>query len=373
MSTEIRVPSLGESLNTAILARWNAGAGDYVHAGEVVLELETDKVSLDVPAPVSGKLGDLVTTGSEVGVGAVLAVIDENAPAPPVSKAPARRGLLKEAVPEGKKTENKKPESNSGNRVQKKTEPAPMPLQARAEPQAVMEEGGIRREKMNRLRQTIARNLKHAQNTAAILTTFNEIDMGEVKELRAAYKEEFEKRHHGVRLGFMSFFARAVIESLQEFPALNARIEGDEILYRDHVNLGIAVGTERGLVVPVLRHADRMNFAELEQRISDYGQRARKGAVQLEELSGGSFTITNGGIFGSLLSTPILNAPQTGVLGMHAIQERPVARHGQVLIRPMMYVALSYDHRLVDGREAVSFLVRVKEMLEDPRRLLLGL
>ncbi|MUG05499.1 dihydrolipoyllysine-residue succinyltransferase [Bombella sp. ESL0378] len=369
MTVEIKVPVLGESLNQATVARWLKQSGTYVQAGETILELETDKVTLDVPAPAAGQLTYDLAEGIDVDVGQVVALIDETAPPPRV----APKETVDEHAPEPAfaVVDDAPPAS-----------PAPQEVVSvkddRQEKEPFIEhvaEGneGERRVPMSRLRQTIARNLKAAQNNAAILTTFNEVDMSAVKELRAQYRDLFEKKHEGARLGFMSFFARAVIGALKDYPILNAQIDGQEIVYRDHVNLGIAVGTERGLVVPVLRHAETLSFAELEKRIADYGKRARKGGLALKELEGGSFTITNGGIFGSLLSTPILNAPQSGVLGMHAIQERPVARNGQVVIRPMMYVALSYDHRLVDGREAVSFLVRLKELIEDPRRLLLDI
>ncbi|TPW34001.1 dihydrolipoyllysine-residue succinyltransferase [Oecophyllibacter saccharovorans] len=378
MSVEIRVPELGESLTVATVARWLKQPGSYVKEGEPLLELETDKVSLEVPAPVSGEIRQNVPEGQEVEVGQALGVIDETA-APPVAEerpqterpaatAPTEAAAEKPSAPQNPPSSPASPTAAPQSRPAAEQGVAEQTLSQRQAP----EEEGVRRVPMSRLRQTIARNLKSAQNTAAILTTFNEVDMSAVRDMRARYRDLFEKRHEGTRLGFMSFFARAVTQALSEFPSVNAQIEGDEIVYRDHVNLGIAVGTERGLVVPVLRHADEMSFAEIERRIADFGKRARMNALKLQELSGGTFTITNGGIFGSLLSTPILNAPQSGVLGMHAIQDRPVARDGEVVIRPMMYIALSYDHRLVDGREAVSFLVRVKENLEDPRRLLLG-
>ncbi|TPW33725.1 dihydrolipoyllysine-residue succinyltransferase [Oecophyllibacter saccharovorans] len=378
MSVEIRVPELGESLTVATVARWLKQPGSYVKEGEPLLELETDKVSLEVPAPVSGEIRQSVPEGQEVEVGQALGVIDETA-APPVAEerpeterpaatAPTEAAAEKPSAPQNSPPSPASPTAASQSRPAAEQGVAEQTLSQRQAP----EKEGVRRVPMSRLRQTIARNLKSAQNTAAILTTFNEVDMSAVRDMRARYRDLFEKRHEGTRLGFMSFFARAVTQALSEFPSVNAQIEGDEIVYRDHVNLGIAVGTERGLVVPVLRHADEMSFAEIERRIADFGKRARMNALKLQELSGGTFTITNGGIFGSLLSTPILNAPQSGVLGMHAIQDRPVARDGEVVIRPMMYIALSYDHRLVDGREAVSFLVRVKENLEDPSRLLLG-
>ncbi|MCX5618353.1 dihydrolipoyllysine-residue succinyltransferase [Bombella sp. TMW 2.2543] len=375
MAVEIKIPVLGESLKQATVMRWLKQSGEYVQAGETVLELETDKVTLDVPAPVAGQLSHDLAEGTDVDVGQVVAFIDDQAVAPVRTETPSvETHQLQED--ERKLTDHgpvsstpvEKPVADGGT-VVKSTSAVP---DVRSEDHTSGKEGE-RRVPMSRLRQTIARNLKAAQNNAAILTTFNEVDMSAVKALRGQYRDLFEKKHDGARLGFMSFFARAVVGALKDFPVLNARIEGNEIVYQDHVNLGIAVGTERGLVVPVLRKAETLGFAELERQIADYGKRARKGGLALKELEGGSFTITNGGIFGSLLSTPILNAPQSGVLGMHAIQDRPVARDGQVVIRPMMYVALSYDHRLVDGREAVSFLVRLKELIEDPRRLLLDI
>ncbi|MFT8979332.1 dihydrolipoyllysine-residue succinyltransferase [Gluconobacter oxydans] len=369
MTVEIRVPALGESLTTATVARWLKKSGAYVQHDETIVELETDKVSVEVTAPSAGRLEDCVAVGTEVEIGGLLGAVDETAEAPaapepaPVAEPPAESPAAPSA-PE--------PVAQPA-RVAPPAPEAPKPAAVASAPKLSSHEARERRVPMSRLRQTIARNLKAAQNTAAILTTFNEIDMSAAKALRAQYKEEFEKKHDGARLGFMSFFARAVVGALKDYPAINAQIEGDEIVYRDFVNLGIAVGTERGLVVPVLHDADQMSFAELERRIADYGKRARTGGLKLEELSHGTFSITNGGIFGSLLSTPILNTPQSGILGMHAIQDRPVVRDGQIVIRPMMYVALSYDHRIVDGREAVSFLVRIKQLVEDPRRLLLDL
>ena len=366
MTVEIRVPALGESLTTATVARWLKNSGDYVQHDETIVELETDKVSVEVTAPSAGRLEDCVAVGTEVEIGGLLGGVDETAEAPvvPESAAAEPAPAPKAAAPEP---------VASPARVTPPAPETPKPVSVTPATKLSSHEARERRVPMSRLRQTIARNLKAAQNTAAILTTFNEIDMSAAKALRAEYKDEFEKKHDGARLGFMSFFARAVVGALKDYPAINAQIEGDEIVYRDFVNLGIAVGTERGLVVPVLHDADQMSFAELERRIADYGKRARTGGLKLEELSHGTFSITNGGIFGSLLSTPILNTPQSGILGMHAIQDRPVVRDGQIVIRPMMYVALSYDHRIVDGREAVSFLVRIKQLVEDPRRLLLDL
>ncbi|OOL17841.1 dihydrolipoyllysine succinyltransferase [Bombella intestini] len=374
MTVEIKVPVLGESLKQATVMRWLRQSGEYVQAGEAVMELETDKVTLDVASPAAGALSHDLPEGTDVEVGQVIASVDDQATPPVVEQtkpqAPQEADVEQNVTDHGSATsgEADRPVVTGGS----VTHAAPA-LSDTPESLPTEDGTGERRVPMSRLRQTIARNLKAAQNNAAILTTFNEVDMSAVKALRSQYRDLFEKKHDGARLGFMSFFARAVVGALKDFPVLNARIEGNEIVYQDHVNLGIAVGTERGLVVPVLRKAETLGFAELERRIADYGKRARKGGLALKELEGGSFTITNGGIFGSLLSTPILNAPQSGVLGMHAIQDRPVARDGQVVIRPMMYVALSYDHRLVDGREAVSFLVRLKELIEDPRRLLLDI
>ncbi len=368
MTVEIRVPALGESLTTATVARWLKKSGDYVQHDETIVELETDKVSVEVTAPSAGRLEDCVAVGTEVEIGGLLGAVDETAEAPVVA-APAPVTEIPAAPPAPEPA----PARVAPPAPEKPKPAAAAPTPQLSSPKLSSHEARERRVPMSRLRQTIARNLKAAQNTAAILTTFNEIDMSAAKALRAEYKDEFEKKHDGARLGFMSFFARAVVGALKDYPAINAQIEGDEIVYRDFVNLGIAVGTERGLVVPVLHDADQMSFAELERRIADYGKRARTGGLKLEELSHGTFSITNGGIFGSLLSTPILNTPQSGILGMHAIQDRPVVRDGQIVIRPMMYVALSYDHRIVDGREAVSFLVRIKQLVEDPRRLLLDL
>ncbi|MXV45137.1 dihydrolipoyllysine-residue succinyltransferase [Saccharibacter sp. 17.LH.SD] len=366
MTVEIQVPDLGESLNTATIAHWLKQPGDYVKLGDNILELETDKVSLEVTASTSGVLMHIEPEGKDVEVGQVIAAIDDNAVAPTVQPE-----IEPSKTTESTEQENRLSQPFSEVSSAPKKEPEVPSSNVAPEPSTSLSGGGEHRVPMSRLRRTIARNLKEAQNTAAILTTFNEIDMTAVKELRAVYRDAFSKKHEGARLGFMSFFAKAVIGALKEYPIINAQIDGDDVIYRDHVNLGIAVGTERGLVVPVLRRAEDMTFAELERRIADYGKRARDGKLTLDELGGGSFTVTNGGIFGSLLSTPIVNSGQSGVLGMHAIQDRPVARNGEIVIRPMMYVALSYDHRLIDGREAVSFLVRLKELIEDPRRLLL--
>jgi 2-oxoglutarate dehydrogenase E2 component (dihydrolipoamide succinyltransferase) len=408
--TDILVPTLGESVTSATVARWLKKAGEPVAADEPLVELETDKVTVEVNAPAAGVLASIAAAeGTEDAVGAELgSVAPGHAAAPhppqpvpaqpaqpkveppkpaigPVARPggdalalPAAAKMLREA---GAEPADIGEGSGKGGRITKgdvlayldriASQPAkPAAAPAAKAPRALEE--GEERVRMTRLRATIARRLKEAQNTAAMLTTFNEVDMGAVMAARADFRDSFEKKH-GVRLGFMSFFAKACIAALKEFPAVNAEIDGEDIIYKHFVHLGIAVGGPNGLVVPVLKHADRMSFAEIEKRIADFGRRAREGSLKLDELAGGSFTITNGGIYGSLMSTPILNPPQSGILGMHKIQERPVAVNGKVEVRPMMYLALSYDHRIVDGKEAVSFLVRVKEALEDPRRLLLDL
>ena len=426
MSTEIKVPTLGESVTTATVARWLKKAGDAVKQDEPLVELETDKVTVEVPSPGDGTLGAIhAAEGAEVDVGAVLALLEAGGAASPVAKpsapganpsagvnppptprgpvsrpatppadvaahgtatgAPAAQGAPHPAMPsaakmmtEGKVDPASVPGTGKDGRVTKGDVLSfldrPAAVAAVAAPRAPRVDGeGEERVKMTRLRRTIAQRLKEAQNNAAMLTTFNEVDMSAAIALRTEYKDAFEKKHKGVRLGFMSFFVRACVAALQEFPAVNAEIDGDDVVYKKFVHMGIAVGGPNGLVVPVVRHADQMGFAEIEGAIGSFGKRARDGQLKLEELSGGTFTITNGGVYGSLMSTPILNAPQSGILGMHKIQERPMAIGGKVEIRPMMYLALSYDHRIVDGKEAVSFLVRVKEGVEDPRRLLLGL
>ncbi len=410
--TEILVPPLGESVSSATVARWLKKAGEAVAADEPLVELETDKVTVEVNAPSAGVIEAIAADeGAEVGPGAVLGTIGAGsgaapkpaapaaAPTPaPAAKAepqaqppqaapgpvarpgelpngPAATKLMAEA---GVTAEQIGAGSGKDGRVTKGdvlaflAKPAAAPAAPAAKGPARALEQGEERVKMTRLRQTIARRLKEAQNTAAMLTTFNEVDMGAVMALRTEYKDVFEKRHN-VKLGFMSFFVKACIAALKEFPAVNAEIEGDEIIYKNFVHMGIAVGGPSGLVVPVLKNADQLGFAQIEKAIGDFGKRARDGALKLEELTGGSFTITNGGIYGSLMSTPILNPPQSGILGMHKIQERPMVVGGKIEIRPMMYIALSYDHRIVDGKEAVSFLVRVKENIEDPRRLMLDI
>ncbi|QEO18482.1 2-oxoglutarate dehydrogenase complex dihydrolipoyllysine-residue succinyltransferase [Acetobacter vaccinii] len=408
MSVEIKVPTLGESVTTATIGKWLKQPGDAVKEDEPIVELETDKVSVEVPAPKAGVLGpQAVKEGDEVEVGALLTTLEAGkagaapaaakaaapeaktqaapaqAPAPKAAPAAAPAVDAAAALPAARKlmAENGLDAgqvgqgSGLGGRITKgdvlgflsqpqAAAPAAAPKAARND------DPREERVKMTRLRRTVARRLKEAQNTAAMLTTFNEIDMSGAMALRAEFQDGFVKKH-GVKLGFMSIFSRAVIAALKEFPAINAEIDGEDVIYRDFVNLGIAVGGPNGLVVPVIRDADTLGYAQIEKTIAGFGKAAREGTLKLENLSGGTFSITNGGIYGSLLSTPILNAPQSGILGMHSIQERPIAVNGQVVIRPMMYVALSYDHRIVDGKEAVSFLVRVKQNVEDPRRLLI--
>jgi 2-oxoglutarate dehydrogenase E2 component (dihydrolipoamide succinyltransferase) len=403
MATEIRVPTLGESVTEATIGKWFKKPGDAVKADEPVLELETDKVTLEVNAPAAGTLAEIAAAeGSTVGVGALLGTITAGAGAAaapaapaaapaPAAAAPAAKPAAAPAVDNGPAVARLAAESGvnpsavagSGKdgRVTKgdmlaamATGAAPAvaaPVSVRA-PSAPDDASREERVRMTKLRQTIARRLKDAQNTAAMLTTFNEVDMTEVMALRNRYKDTFEKKH-GVKLGFMSFFVKACTQALKELPAVNAEIDGTDLVYKNYYHVGIAVGTDKGLVVPVVRDADRMGLATIEKTIADFGKRARDGALKLEEMQGGTFTITNGGIYGSLMSTPILNAPQSGILGMHKIQERPMVVGGKIEVRPMMYLALSYDHRIVDGKEAVTFLVRVKEALEDPARLVLDL
>lgn len=398
MTTEIRVPGLGESVTEATVAKWLKRKGDAVRADEPLVELETDKVTVEVPAPSAGVLSEIrVEPGSTIAVGAILGMIGEGAaassapppkaaPLPPAAKPAAPKPATAAPVlsPSARKIaeENKiAPQTVAGTgrdgRVMKGDVLAAIESRANEprqvyvppagpRPQAVREE----RVTMSRLRRTIAMRLKEAQNTAAMLTTFNEVDMSAVMHLRSAHKDAFEKRH-GVRLGFMSFFVKACIVALKEIPSVNAEIEGDDLIYKNYYDIGVAVGTERGLVVPVVRSADELTLAEIEKRINDFGLRARDSKLKLEELQGGTFTISNGGVYGSLMSTPILNVPQSGILGMHKIEQRPVAIDGKIEIRPMMYLALSYDHRIVDGKEAVTFLVRVKECLEAPERMIL--
>ncbi|MEW6390557.1 MAG: 2-oxoglutarate dehydrogenase complex dihydrolipoyllysine-residue succinyltransferase [Pseudomonadota bacterium] len=402
---DINTPALGESVTEATVARWTKKVGEAVKKDEILVELETDKVSLEVASPADGVLSAIgAAEGATVVPGTVLGVVTEGAaaaaapaapkaaeapkpapaaapaPAPvaaapaaaPVSPAPARiaaeTGLdLSKVAGTGKDGRVTKGDALAALEARAA---APAPAAAPSAPRPVHERE--ERVKMTRLRQTIARRLKEAQNTAAMLTTFNEVDMSAVMALRAQYKDVFEKRH-GVKLGFMSFFTKAVVAALKAIPDVNAEIDGQDIIYKNHYDIGVAVGTDKGLVVPVVRDADVLNLAEIEKTIGDLGKKARTGGLAIEDMQGGTFTITNGGIYGSLMSTPILNAPQSGILGMHAIKERPMVVNGKIEIRPMMYLALSYDHRVVDGAGAVTFLVKVKEALEDPQRLLLDL
>jgi 2-oxoglutarate dehydrogenase E2 component (dihydrolipoamide succinyltransferase) len=429
MATEIRVPSLGESVVEATVGQWFKQAGDAVSADEPLVELETDKVTVEVPAPASGVLSEIaVKPGETVAVGALLGAIAEGdgkakparvtqqpaalepimaevkpAPAPPTEAkelerepqrreevsademppSPAARKLMAEA---GLGAHDVRGSGRRGQVLKHDAlgaveRAAKALLERERKPKAppvsrapVSQDDASREERvrMTRLRQTIAKRLKEAQDTAAMLTTFNDVDMSGVLQLRKDYREAFEKKH-GVKLGFMGFFVKAAVAALKDIPAVNAEIDGEDIVYKNYYHIGVAVGTERGLVVPVLRDADQMSLAEIERKIADFGARARSGKLALEEMRGGTFTISNGGIYGSLLSTPILNAPQSGILGMHRIEERAVVRDGQIVARPMMYLALSYDHRLVDGKDAVTFLVHIKDSLEDPKRLVLDL
>ena len=438
MASEIRVPTLGESVSEATIGKWYKKVGDTIVADEPLLELETDKVTIEVPSPGAGVLSEIAAKdGETVGVGALLGSISEGAGAKPAAKAEepkaaptkpeavaqaagaagastTKEAAAKTAVIAGEAQVEKRDmppapsaakllaENNlatdqvagSGKRGQVlkgdvleaiargapsqpvetprvPAAPVSVPAAARA-PSSPADEGREERVRMTKLRQTIARRLKEAQSAAAMLTTFNEVDMKAVMDLRTKYKDVFEKKH-GVKLGFMGFFTKAVTHALKEIPAVNAEIDGTDIIYKNFAHIGVAVGTEKGLVVPVVRDADRMSIAEIEKEIGRLGLAARDGKLTVADMQGGTFTISNGGVYGSLMSTPILNAPQSGILGMHKIQDRPVVVGGQIVIRPMMYLALSYDHRIVDGKEAVTFLVRVKESLEDPERLVLDL
>ncbi|MDE8349656.1 MAG: 2-oxoglutarate dehydrogenase complex dihydrolipoyllysine-residue succinyltransferase [Acidocella sp.] len=409
MAADITVPTLGESVTSATIARWMKKIGDNVAADEPLVELETDKVTVEVNASQAGVLSEIVAPeGAEVEIGALLgriggagAAAAVAASAPPAAKAAtvaspgvhaqqtapgpvARPGVAPLPAAAKMMEENNLSAADIGagsakdGRISKgdvlafvnKPTPAAAPAALKA-PRAT--EAREERVKMTRLRKTIAARLKEAQNNAAMLTTFNEVDMSAIMALRAEYKETFEKKHKGVRLGFNGFFVKAVCAALAEFPAVNAEIDGDDIIYKNFVHMGIAVGGANGLVVPVIRDADQLSIAEIESAIAGFAKAAKEGTLKLEQLSGGTFSITNGGVYGSLMSTPILNPPQSAILGMHKIQDRPVAVAGKIEIRPMMYLAVSYDHRIIDGREAVSFLVRVKESLEDPRRLLLAI
>jgi 2-oxoglutarate dehydrogenase E2 component (dihydrolipoamide succinyltransferase) len=411
MATEIRVPTLGESVSEATIARWFKQPGEAVKADEPLVELETDKVTLEVNAPASGVLSDIVAQeGETVEPDALLGSIDESgsATAAPAKKEEKKEEKKAESKPEPAKSASAPaakasdhgpavsrlsaesgvdPANVSGSgkdgRVTKgdmlaaiasggTSAPSSAPAQSARPSSAPVDAEREERVRMTKLRQTIARRLKDAQNTAAMLTTFNDVDMGAVMDLRKQYKDIFEKKH-GVKLGFMGFFTKAVVQALKELPAVNAEIDGTDLVYKNYYHIGIAVGTDKGLVVPVVRDADQLSIAGIEKTITDFGKRARDGKLTIDEMQGGTFTITNGGIYGSLMSTPILNAPQSGILGMHRIENRPVVKDGQIVARPMMYLALSYDHRIVDGKEAVTFLVRIKEALEDPARLVLDL
>lgn len=440
MATEIRVPTLGESVTEATIGQWYKKVGDAVNADEPLVELETDKVTVEVPAPSAGVLSEIIAQeGETVEVGALLAALDagasagasgngaaeaaaEPAPAPEAAPAAAASAAAMPASPAAAKkmaehdlTEDDVEGSGKRGQILKEDvmasldqgiadamaapeanaepaepaapapaavaapapaagagaaapSPAPVPAAARSGDDGSREE----RVRMTKLRQTIARRLKDAQNSAAMLTTFNEVDMTNVMALRKDYKELFEKKH-GVKLGFMGFFAKAVIQALKDVPSVNAEVDGTDIIYKNFYHIGVAVGTEKGLVVPVVKEADTLSIAEVEKTIGAFGKKARDGKLSIADMQGGTFTISNGGVYGSLMSTPILNAPQSGILGMHKIQERPMVVGGEIKIRPMMYLALSYDHRIVDGKEAVTFLVRVKEAIEDPQRLVLDL
>jgi 2-oxoglutarate dehydrogenase E2 component (dihydrolipoamide succinyltransferase) len=391
MSTEVRVPTLGESVTEATVATWFKQPGDSVAVDEMLCELETDKVTVEVPSPVAGTLSEIVAAeGDTVGVDALLAQIAAGdvapapkAEAPKADPAPAPAAKDVEDAPSAKKlmAENNLSDvagTGKDGRVMKEdvlkalSGSAPAPSAAAPAPRAQSNDPREERVKMTRLRQTIAKRLKDSQNTAAMLTTYNEVDMTEVMALRNEYKDLFLKKH-GVKLGFMSFFTKACIHALNEVPEVNAEIDGTDVVYKNFVNMGIAAGTPTGLVVPVINDADQMSFAGIEKAIAEKGAKARDGKLSMAEMQGGTFTISNGGVYGSLMSSPILNPPQSGILGMHKIQDRPMAIKGEVVIRPMMYLALSYDHRIVDGKGAVTFLVRVKEALEDPRRLLMDL
>lgn len=424
MATDVLVPTLGESITEATLGQWLKKPGEAVAADEPIASLETDKVAVEVPSPVAGTMGEqVVAEGDTVEVGALIARIEaggaaaagsaraENVnPAGPgespglkseptaphaegeddsesaLTLSPAvRRVVLEHGLDPSKIRGTGKDgrltkddvlaAAKSGNAKAAPQPAAPAPAPPPSQSPAPASSGGERREervRMTRLRQTVARRLKEAQNTAALLTTFNDVDMTAVIEARGRYKDLFEKKH-GIRLGFMGFFVKAAALAAKDVPAVNASIEGDEIVYRDYLDVSVAVSAPNGLVVPVIRSADRMSFAEIEKTIADFGKRAKDGSLTMEDMKGGTFTISNGGVFGSLLSTPIINPPQSAVLGMHRIEERPVVLNGQIVARPMMYLALSYDHRLIDGREAVTFLVRMKEAIEDPTRLLIDL
>ena len=408
MATEVKVPTLGESITEATVGEWLKQPGEAVAADEPIASLETDKVSVEVPSPVAGVMGEhAVAVGDTVEVGALIATIEAGDGAPAAAPAPApeakastpdtagqqapaegdepaalspsvRRAVLETGVDpstikgSGKDGRITKEDVMAAAEGKGQAAPAPAPTPAAAPAPAAAGERKEERVRMTRLRQTIAKRLKSAQDTAALLTTFNDVDMTAVIEARTKYKELFEKKH-GVRLGFMGFFVKAACMALKDVPSVNAQIDGDEIVYHDYADISVAVSAPQGLVVPVIRSADQMSVAEVEKTIGDFGKRAKSGDLKMEEMKGGTFTISNGGVFGSLMSTPIINPPQSAVLGLHRIEERPVVRNGEVVVRPMMYLALSYDHRLIDGREAVTFLVALKNAIEDPTRILIDL
>lgn len=364
MSAEVKVPAVGESITSGIIAAWHKKDGEAVNSGDVIFTLETDKVSTEVTAPESGILRTKAKEGTEVKIGEVVAVIEASTGAAPTPAEP-KPEATPTAAPAAKE---EKPAPQPAKEA--KPAPAPKPEAKTAPSPALPEDGRTTRKKLTPLRRKIATQLVAAQHTAAILTTFNECDMSTIMNLRKTMQEDFTKKY-GVKLGFMSFFVKAVVDALKAVPAINSRIDGDELVQNHYYDIGVAVGTEKGLIVPVLRDCDQKTFADIEKELGEYAVKAREGKISLENLQGGVFTISNGGVYGSLLSTPILNPPQSGILGMHKIQERPVAEKGQVVIRPMMYLALSYDHRVVDGKEAVTFLIRIKDCLENPARLLL--
>jgi 2-oxoglutarate dehydrogenase E2 component (dihydrolipoamide succinyltransferase) len=362
-TVELKVPAAGESITSANVAKWRKNDGDQVVAGEVLVTLETDKVSNELEAPASGRLKIITPEGEEVSIGTVIATIDASASAPAAASTPAPAPVAAPAAAPAPAT------TTAPVAASKPNFSAPVTPVERSTGEAV-QEGRTTRKKMSMLRRKIATHLVNAQQTAAILTTFNEVDMSAVMDLRKNVQEQFMKKH-GVKLGFMSFFVKAVAQALKDVPSVNGRIDGTDIVENHFFDIGVAIGTDKGLIVPVLRDADKKSFAQIEKDILDYAKKAKEGKITIDDLNGGVFTISNGGTYGSLLSTPILNPPQSGILGMHTIQQRPVAVNGQVVIRPMMYLALSYDHRLVDGKEAVTFLIRIKDCLESPARLML--
>lgn len=381
MPTEIKIPTLGESIASGLLSKWHKKDGDAVKAGEILITLETDKVAQEIAADVDGILRITAQEGDDVPVGAIVGSIEEGsgaaAPAPKAEAPAAAPAPVEAAAPAAAPAptaEAAKPAAApapAAEAPQLKLVPKPEAAPAPAPAVKREAEGRVTRKRMTPLRKRIAEQLVSAQKTAAILTTFNECDMSALMNLRKQLQDDFVKKH-GVKLGFMSFFVKAVVDALKAVPQINVRVDGDEIITNNFYDIGVAIGTERGLIVPILRDADKKSFADIERDILDYAAKAKQGKIQIDDLTGGVFTVSNGGVYGSLLSTPILNPPQSGILGMHTIQQRPMAVDGQVVIRPMMYLALSYDHRVVDGKEAVTFLIRIKECIENPARLLVG-